>query len=235
MNFSLLAYGDTGWGDEMVFGALMTIAIATCSFALGIVFAVIAAAGKLSGNFVYRGTAAVYTTVVRGLPELLIIYLVFFGAGQLLRNVAALFGYTEYFDLPVFVTGMVCIGASSGAYSTEVIRGAVLSVPKGQLEAAKAVGMSSMQRFWRILVPQTARFALPGLGNVWQVTLKETALISVIGLADVMRKAAEGAGSTKEPFTFYLTAAIIFYVITKVTGRGFSSAETWANRGVRQA
>ncbi len=236
MDLSLLAWGDTGWGDEMFWsGALMTIAIATCSFVLGIVFAVVAAAAKLSGNVFYSAIATIYTTVMRGVPELLIIYLVFFGAGQVLRNVAVLFGYTEYFDLPVFVTGMVCIGASSGAYSTEVIRGAVLAVPKGQLEAAKAIGMRKGMMLWRILVPQAARFALPGLGNVWQVTLKETALISVIGLADVMRKAAEGAGSTKEPFTFYLTAAVVFYLITKVSGRGFIFAEDWANKGVRRA
>ncbi|MEQ9198793.1 MAG: ABC transporter permease subunit, partial [Rhodospirillales bacterium] len=184
MDFSLLVYGDSGWGDEMLVGGLMTIAIATCSFLLGIVFAVIAAAAKLSQNIAFRGLATVYTTVIRGIPELLIIYLVFFGAGQLMRNVAVLFGYTDYFDLPVFVTGMICIGASSGAYSTEVIRGAVLAIPKGQLEAGKAIGMNKWLMFWRILVPQAARFALPGLGNIWQVTLKETALISVIGLAD---------------------------------------------------
>ena len=129
---------------------------------------------------------------------------------------------------------MICIGASSGAYSTEVIRGAVLAIPKGQLEAGKAIGMDKWLMFWRILVPQAARFALPGLGNIWQVTLKETALISVIGLADVMRKASEASGSTKEPFTFYFTALVIFYVITKVSGRGFIFAEAQANKGVRR-
>ena len=234
MDFSLLVYGDTGWGDEMLVGGVMTIAIATCSFLLGIIFAVIAASAKLSQNIAFRGLAAIYTTVIRGIPELLIIYLVFFGAGQLMRNVATLFGYTEYFDLPIFVTGMICIGASSGAYSTEVIRGAVLAIPKGQLEAGKAIGMDKWLMFWRILVPQAARFALPGLGNIWQVTLKETALISVIGLADVMRKASEASGSTKEPFTFYFTALVIFYVITKVSGRGFIFAEAQANKGVRR-
>jgi octopine/nopaline transport system permease protein len=235
MSFELLAFGDAGWGDEMLLGALVTVAVAICSFVFGILIAITAAAGKLSKNPVYQGAAAVYTTVVRGIPELLIIYLVYFGFGELLRYIALLFGYGERFDLPVFVTGVICIGASSGAYSTEVIRGAVLSVPKGQLEAAKAVGMSKSLTFWRVLVPQAARFALPGLGNVWQVTLKETALIYVIGLAEVMRKAAEGAGSTKEPFTFYLSAAIIFYFITKASGRGFIFAETWADKGVRQA
>ncbi|MRG70605.1 ABC transporter permease subunit [Alphaproteobacteria bacterium HT1-32] len=235
MDFSLLVYGDTGWGDEMLVGGLMTIAIATCSFLLGIVFAVAAAAAKLSQSILFRGLAAIYTTVIRGIPELLIIYLVFFGAGQLMRSVATLFGYTEYFDLPIFVTGMICIGASSGAYSTEVIRGAVLAIPRGQLEAGKAIGMDKWLMFWRILVPQAARFALPGLGNIWQVTLKETALISVIGLADVMRKASEASGSTKEPFTFYFTALIIFYVITKISGRGFIFAERRANKGVRRA
>lgn len=236
MDLSLLAWGDTGWGDEMFWsGALMTIAIATSSFLLGIAFAVVAAAAKLSGNFFLNANAAVYTTVMRGVPELVIIYLVFFGSPQTLQDIASIFGHTERIDLPVFFTGMLCIGATSGAYSTEVIRGAVLAVPIGQLEAAKSVGMGKLMTLWRILVPQAARFALPGLGNVWQVTLKETALISVVGLAEVMRKAAEGTGSTKEPFTFYLTAAVVFYVITKVSGRGFILAENWANKGVRRA
>lgn len=234
MDLTLLGWGDRGWGDEMIFGAMMTLAVAASSYALGIVVGTGAAAMKLSNWISLRLFAETYTTVIRGIPELLIIYLVFFGGGAVLRTVAkGVFGYGEFIDLPIFVTGMICIGVSSGAYATEVIRGAVLSVPAGQIEAARAVGMSRTKRFWRILAPQVARFALPGLGNVWQLTLKETSLISVIGLVEVMRQAAVGAGSTKEPFTFYITAFVLYLGIASVSNRGFLRAEGWANRGVR--
>jgi octopine/nopaline transport system permease protein len=234
VDLSLLGWGDLGWGDEMIYGALMTLAVATCSYALGIVFGAIAAAMKLSDWVAARLLAETYTTVIRGLPELLIIYLVFFGGGAVLRTVAkGLFGYGAFIDLPIFVTGMICIGLSAGAYSTEVIRGAVLAVPVGQIEAARAVGMSRALRFRRVLVPQVARYALPGLGNVWQLTLKETSLISVIGLVEIMRQAAVGAGSTKEPFTFYVTAFVLYLGLASISNRGFLRAEAWANRGVR--
>lgn len=236
MDFSLLAFGDDGWGDEMLLGALMTMAVAVCSYLLGVVIGIFFAALKLSRYLVLRYVAEFYTTVVRGIPELLVIYLVFFGGGTLLRTIASgMFGYEGYIDPPLFITGMVCIGLSAGAYNTEVIRGAVLAVPAGQIEAAKAVGMTTAKRFWRILVPQVARFALPGMGNVWQLTLKETSLISVIGLVEIMRSAAVASGSTKEPFTFYLLAAFLYLGLTSISNRGFLRAEAWASKGVRYA
>ena len=234
MDFSLLGFGDDGWGDEMLRGALMTMAVAVCSYLFGIVIGILFASFKLSKHVLLRYLAEFYTTVVRGIPELLIIYLVFFGGGTLLRTVASgIFGYEGYIDPPLFITGMVCIGLSAGAYSTEVIRGAVLAVPVGQIEAAKAIGMGAAKRFWRILVPQVSRFALPGLGNVWQLTLKETSLISVIGLVEIMRSAAVASGSTKEPFTFYLLAAVLYLGLTSISNRGFLRAEMWASKGVR--
>ena len=234
MDFSLLGWGDAGWGDEMLRGALMTIAVAVCAYALGIVIGSGLAACKLSEWWALRLLAEIYTTVIRGIPELLVIYLVFFGGGALLRTITSgVFGYDGYIDPPLFITGMVCIGVSAGAYNAEVIRGAVLAVPKGQLEAAKAVGMSTRQRFWRVLLPQVARYALPGLGNVWQLTLKDTSLISVIGLVEIMRQAAVASGSTKQPFTFYLVAAMLYLGLTSMSNRGFIRLELWANRGVR--
>lgn len=236
MDLTLLGWGDRGWGDEMFFGALMTLAVASSAYVFGIVFGTGFAAMKLSRFKTLRLIADIYTTVVRGIPELLIIYLVFFGGGAVLRAIArGVFGYGGFIDLPLFVTGMLCIGFSAGAYSTEVIRGAVLAVPVGQIEAARAIGMSGRLRFWRILVPQVARYALPGLGNVWQLTLKETSLISVIGLVEIMRQAAVGAGSTKEPFTFYITAFFLYLVLTSFSNRGFVRAEAWASRGVRSS
>ena len=235
MNFSLLTWGPDGWLDQMVMGAAMTIAVALAAYALGILIGSGLAAMKLSKSLILKGIAEVYTTIIRGIPELLVIYLVFFGGGAALRAIASgMFGYEGYIDPPLFITGMVCIGVSAGAYSSEVIRGAVQAVPKGQIEAAIAIGMTRSQRFWRVLVPQVARFALPGLGNVWQFTLKDTSLISVIGLVEIMRQAAIAAGSTREPFTFYLVAALLYLGLTSFSNRGFNWAETWANKGVRR-
>jgi octopine/nopaline transport system permease protein len=231
----LLSFGDAGWGDEMLRAALMTLAVSLSSMALGLVFGTLGAAAKLSLIPPLRWLAEGYTTVVRGVPELLVIYLLFFGGGGAVMFVAALFGYHGYIELNAFTIGTFAIGAISGAYSTEVIRGAVLAVPRGQIEAAEAIGMPPWLLFRRILFPQVARFALPGLGNVWQFTLKDTALISVTGLVELMRQAHIASGSTRQPFTFYLVAAMLYLVLTTFSNYGFQRAENWANRGVRRA
>lgn len=234
MDFTLLGWGDAGWGDEMARGVWMTIVVAVCSYFFGVILGSLFAAAKLSGSWFLRLIGDLYTTLVRGVPELLVIFLVFFGGGNLLKYIAnALFGYQGFIELPIFAIGVLCISVSAGAYATEVIRAAVMAVSPGQIEAAKAVGMGPWLRLWRVLIPQAARFALPGLGNVWQFTLKDTSLISVIGLVEIMRTAAMGAGSTKEPFTFYVTAFVIFLILSSMSNRGFLRAEKWANRGVR--
>jgi len=235
VDLGILGWGDAGWGDEFARGALMTFLVAICAFVIGLMFGTLFAAFKLSQSRVLKLIGDVYTTVLRGIPELLVIYLVFFGGGTLLAKIASsLFAYDGYIDLPVFGIGALCIGLSAGAYSTEVIRGAVQAIPKGQIEAAHAIGMNGWLRFWRVLVPQAARYALPGLGNVWQFSLKDTSLISIVGLVEVMRTAHLGAGSLKQPFTFYITAFLIFLVLAILSQRVFVAAEGWANRGVRR-
>jgi len=235
MDFSLLGWGNAGWGDEFVRGMLVTLAVATCAFLLSLVFGTIFAAAKLSRFKSLKFIGDIYTTILRGIPELLVIYLIFFGGGSFLRYIAnAIFGFEGYINLPVFAVGVFCIGVSAGAYSTEVIRGAVLAIPKGEIEAARAIGMGTILRFRRILVPQAARFALPALGNVWQFALKDTSLISIVGLVEIMRAAALGAASTKEPFTFYITAFCLFLFLASISNRCFRMAENWAGRGVRR-
>jgi octopine/nopaline transport system permease protein len=231
----LLSFGDAGWGDEMLRAALMTLAVSISSMLLGLLFGTLGAAAKLSVIPPLRWLAEGYTTIARGVPELLIIYLLFFGGSGAVMFVAGLFGYHGYIELNAFTIGTFAIGAISGAYSTEVIRGAVLAVPAGQIEAAKAIGMARGLMFRRIMFPQVARYALPGLGNVWQITLKDTALISVTGLVELMRQAHVAAGSTRQPFTFYLVAAALYLVLTTFSNYGFQRAEGWANRGVRRA
>ncbi len=231
----LLSFGDAGWGDEMARAAAMTLAVSIAAMLLGLVLGTLGAAAKLSVIAPLRWLVEGYTTVARGVPELLIIYLLFFGGSGAVMFVAGLFGYHGYIEVDAFTIGAVAIGAISGAYSTEVIRGAVLAVPHGQIEAAQAIGMGRGLMFRRIMLPQVARHALPGLGNVWQITLKDTALISVTGLVELMRQAHIAAGSTRQPFTFYLVAAALYLVLTTFSNYGLQRAEGWASRGVRRA
>ena len=213
----------------------MTVAVSVSAFVLGLVFGSLGAAAKLSRNIALTGVAEVYTTVIRGVPELLVIYLLFFGGSGMIMAVGRVFGYDGYIELNAFSIGVLAVGLISGAYSTEVIRGAVQAVPHGQIEAARACGMGRWLILRRILVPQTLRYALPGLGNVWQLTLKDTALISVTALAEIMRMAHVAAGSTREPFLFYTTAAVLYLLLTTVSTAVFERAERYANRGVRRA
>lgn len=231
----LLSWGDKGWGDELALAACMTLAVASCAFLLGLVFGSLGAAAKLSRFRPLVLLADGYTTLLRGIPELLVIYLLFFGGGGALRFVVQMFGYGGYVELNAFATGVIAIGIVNGAYSTEAIRGAVLAVPKGQIEAAKAYGMPPFTMFRRILAPQVLRYALPSLGNVWQLCLKETALISVTGLVEIMRQSTIGAGSTKQPFTFYACAAVLYLILTTLSSLSFARAERWADRGVRRS
>lgn len=231
----LLSFGDSGWGDEMALAALMTLAVSVTAFCVGIVLGTIGAAAKLSRFRAIRFIADIYTTVFRGIPELLIIYLIFFGGSGFVMYLAKIFGYQGYIEINAFVAGVAAIGLINGAFQTEVYRGAVMAVPVGQMEAGRAVGMTNLLIFRRILIPQVLRLALPGLGNVWLSALKETALISVTGLVEIMRQAHIASGSSQRPFLFFTVAACLFLFLTTFSGFGFRRAEVWASRGVRKA
>ena len=235
MDLELLILGDQGWGDEMLRAASVTLLLSLSAMSIGLFISIFGVMSKLSDKFYVRVIADVYTTIVRGIPELLVIYLLFFGGSNAVMGMAKLFGYHGYIELNAFVIGSVAVGAISGAYSTEVMRGAFLAVPRGQVDAAKSVGMSKLVVFRRILVPQVLRYALPGLGNVWQLTLKDTSLVMVTGLVEIMRQAHVASGSTYSPFTFYVTAALLYLMLTTASNRIFYSAENWANKGVRRA
>ena len=235
MDLELLILGDKGWGDEMLRAASVTLLLSLTAMSIGLFISIFGTLSKLSDKFYVRVIADVYTTIVRGIPELLVIYLLFFGGSNAVMGMAKLFGYHGYIELNAFVIGSVAVGAISGAYSTEVMRGAFLAVPRGQIDAAKSVGMSKLVIFRRILIPQVLRYALPGLGNVWQLTLKDTSLVMVTGLVEIMRQAHVASGSTYSPFTFYVTAALLYLILTTVSNRIFYSAENWANIDERRA
>ncbi len=224
-----------GFGTQLWLGVLITLQVAAGVLLLGLVFGVLGAAMKLSGSRLARGLASTYTTVVRGIPELLVVLIIYFGTAGMLTTLAGWFGHDEYLELSPFAAGVIALGIAFGAYATEVFRGAIQAIPAGQLEAAVACGMSRAQVFFRITLPQAWRVAIPGLGNLFQVLLKDTSLVSVVGLEELMRKSQIAISNTKEPFTFYLVAAIIYLAITLIVMAGQFHAERWANRGVSRS
>ena len=223
-----------GYGWMLWDGLQMTLTVGVMALAVAVIMGLLGAWGKLSSSPVARGFANTYTTVIRGVPELILILIVYYGTPTLIQDVAESFGYEIIIDVNSFIAGVATIGFIYGAFATEVFRGAVLAVPKGQLEAARAYGMSRSQVVRRILLPQVLRFALPGLGNVWMVLIKATALISVIQLPELVRNAQIAAGSTRQPFTFFFATAMIFLGITVVSMAFQHRLEAWANRGIQR-
>ncbi len=224
-----------GYGHLLLDGAKLTLAVGVGAMVIAILIGLGASLCKLSGIAVLTGAAGVYTTVIRGIPELVLILLVYYGAPTLIQDVLKLMGMEVYVAVNPFIAGTLTIGFIYGAFATEVFRGAFLSVPKGQIEAARAYGMGGVLTFRRVILPQMWRFAIPGLGNVWMVLIKATALISVIQLPELMRNADIAARSTRKPFTCYFVASLIYLSIT-VLSLGFQQwAEKRAARGVRRA
>lgn len=233
--FSLLGFGPGGWGGALATGAAVTVFLAISSFLLGSAIGSLVAWAKLQGGQFVTVLATLFTTVFRGVPDLLIVYLFYFGSGAVLGPIANAFGIVGFTTLPSFVAGVLAIGIVSGAYQAEVLRGAFATVRKGELEAATAAGMSSLLKFRHIVVPLTLRNALPGLGNVWQLTLKDTALVSIIGVVETVRQAQIGAGATHRPFAFYVGAGVIFLLITLLSTFAFQKAEEYLRVGGARA
>ena len=227
----LLSFGKTGWGDELFIATLMTVAVAITAMLIGFFFALLFTPLKLSKNKFLNFIANSYTTIIRGVPELLVIYLFFFGGTGAVMFVASIFGYNEYIEINAFITGAFAIGIISGAYSTEVFRGAIQSIDKGQFEASKVLGLNKFAQFFRIILPQTLRLAIPNLSNVWQITLKDTSLISVTGLVEIMRQSYIAAGSTRDPLLFYSFAAVLYLMLTFLSMKLINRLETKYSRG----
>ncbi|HGE6136019.1 TPA: ABC transporter permease [Vibrio cholerae] len=225
-----------GYEASILKGALLTIEVAVLSLLLAMLLGMLGALAKMAPYRWARTIATLYTTIIRGIPDLVLMMLIFFGGQILLNNGLSWFNefinqwltardpnhewvayLPDYVDISPFVAGVLTIGFIFGAYMAETFRGAILAVDKGELEAAKAYGMSAAMSFRRILLPQMIRHAIPGFGNNWLVLLKTTALVSIIGLEDMVRISSLAAGSTKMPFTFYMAVAIIFLFFTSVS------------------
>lgn len=210
-----------GYGPSIFQGAILTIEVAVLSLILALMLGLAGAIAKLSKNPFARTIATIYTTVIRGVPDLVLMLLIFFG-GQMMMNEFSDWLYDEFeidmfFNIDEFIAGVVTIGFIFGAYMAETFRGAFQSVNPGQIEAGYAYGMSPRQVFFRISFPQMMRHALPGLGNNWLVMLKTTALVSIIGLADMVRLASEAAKAVHEPFTFLIPIAFVYLALTAVS------------------
>ncbi|GEN24821.1 ABC transporter permease [Halomonas cupida] len=214
------------YGPRLFEGAMLTIAVALLSLLLSLLLGLLTASAKMSRNRLIHGIATLYTTIIRGVPDLVMMFLLFFGAQIGLNMITdllyELYGWDLYIEINSFVAGVVTIGLIFGAYMGETFRGAFLAVDRGQIEAGRAYGMNHGQVFRRIRFPQMMRHALPGLSNNWMVLLKTTALVSVIGLTDMVRVAEEASKQTDQPFLFLGIVALVYLAIASVSEWGFS-------------
>lgn len=232
--YELFGFGAKGWGGLLLVGLAVTVAVTAAALAIGAVFGSLAAWAKLSASWPARVAGDLYTTIFRGVPELLVIFLFYFGGSTVTTGIGHLFGQEGFIGVPNFLAGALAVGVISGAYQAEVFRGAFGAVLPGEIEAARAMGMPRLLRFRRIIVPQVLRFAVPGLGNVWQLSLKDSALVSVTGLAELMRTAQMGAGSTRQYFGFYIAAGALYLLVTTVSNGVVDKAEARMARSFRR-
>lgn len=206
-----------GYFSSILQGALLTVGVSLAALMVAILLGLVGAVAKLSGRPILVGLATVYTTLVRGVPELVLMLLIYYGGTIGLNHLLETMGSKSSVDINPFLAGMLTIGFIYGAYMTETFRGAILSIPKGQMEAAWAFGMGTVRTFMRITAPQMVRYALPGFTNNWLVLIKATALVSLIGLQEMTYLAKQASAATREPFTFFLFAAALFLVYTSLS------------------
>jgi arginine/ornithine transport system permease protein len=198
-------------------GSVLTIGVSLCALVVSIVLGLLGAVAKLSGRPVLVSIASVYTTVIRGVPDLVVMLLVFYGGTIGLNHLLELSGSKATIDINPFAAGVLTLGFIYGAYMTETFRGAILSIPKGQMEAAWAFGMGPARAFLRITAPQMVRYALPGFTNNWLVLIKSTALVSLIGLKEMTYLSKQASAATRSPFVFFLFTAALFLVYTTIS------------------
>jgi arginine/ornithine transport system permease protein len=198
-------------------GSVLTVGVSLCALLVSILLGLLGAAAKLSGRPVFVALGSAYTTVIRGVPDLVVMLLVFYGGTIGINHLLELSGSKATIDINPFLAGVLTIGFIYGAYMTETFRGAILSIPKGQMEAAWAFGMGRTQAFLRITAPQMVRYALPGFTNNWLVLIKATALVSLIGLKEMTYLAKQASAATRSPFAFFLFTAALFLVYTSVS------------------
>ena len=226
----LLSLTPPGWGGNLLRGLAYSVQIALGAFALGTLIGIFGAYGKLYGGPVVRDLLAVYTTIVRAVPELILILILYYALTQAVNDALVSMG-REAIQISGVAAGIAVLGVVQGAYATEVLRGAILAVPPGQIEAARAFGMPPLKLALRITLPAMLAFALPGLANLWLIATKDTALLAVVGFGELTLETRQAAGATKAYFTFFVAAGAMYLLISLISGWLFGRAEAWARRG----
>jgi polar amino acid transport system permease protein len=227
---SLLAFGDKGFGDELAWGALRSIQMAVLSYLLGWSLGLLGATGKISGPNWLRGILDGYTTIVRSVPELVLILLLFYAGTDGLNKLVQSLGFGGL-EVNGMVAAVCVLGFVYGAYLTEILRAAIQAVPVGQTEAAKAYGMSSWLLFRRVTLPAMLPNAIPGMANVWLESIKGSSLIAVVGYTELSLATRQAAGVSKQYLMFFLVTAFIYLALTLITSKLFDWLETRTRRG----
>lgn len=227
---TVVACGDAGWGDEIAFGVKVTVTLAVATLPIGLALGFLIALAAQSQDRLLRAAVGIYTTIFRGLPELLTLFIVYYGVQMGIQSILAWFGNDERVEINAFFAGMIALSVVFSSYCSEVLLSAFRAIPKGQYEAGDALGLHRGRTMRLIIVPQLIRIALPGLGNLWMNLLKDTALVSVIGLSDILRQTGIAAKVAKEPFFFYLLACALFLFLAVLSSIGISAIDRWSNR-----
>jgi polar amino acid transport system permease protein len=228
-NWALIGFGPNGWGDDILAGVLVTVSLALATLPLGLASGFLLALAKQSEDKALRLSADIYTTIFRGLPELLTLFLVYFGGQSAINALTGAVGLPEL-TVSSFIAGMIALGLVFSAFASEVFLAAFRAIPKGQTEGAMALGLSRWRIMLLILIPQLIKIALPGLANLWMNLLKDTALVSVVGLADTLRQSGIASRVTREPFLFFGVACAIFLVLTMLSSIVIGRIDTWTRR-----
>ncbi len=227
-------YGDEGlldWSGPLLHGALVTLEIAVAAYLIGLLLGLLGATAKLSGFAPLRGIATAYSTVIRAVPELLLIILLYYAGQQALNSLLQAYEVETAVEISGFAAAIGVLAFVEGAYLTEIFRGAILAIPRGHIEAADAFGMSRWQRFRRIVLPEMLPNALPGMSNIWLILVKDTALVSVVGFEELFFTAQQAAASTHSYFVFYAAAGALYLVMTLGSNAVFGRAEQLVRRG----
>lgn len=227
----LVLPGPEGWGDEILSGLWVTVSLALATLPFGLLLGLLIALAQNSREGSLRTAANIYTTIFRGLPELLTLFIVFYGLPLLLNRVYGMFVEGGDLQINSFLAGMLALGTVFSAYASEVFLSAFRGIPPGQYEAPRALGMPALMSMRLVVLPQLFRLALPGLSNLWMILLKETALVSVIGLPDILRQAGIAARVSKEPFLFFGIACLLYLLLAVLSSIGLSRIERWTKRG----